>query len=128
VTRAWPAAAGNAGSVFAFGGVDIEGMPTQSAERLSSGAWSGIAAMPGARFMQAAAVVNGVVYVVGGRDANYQPAADCFAYDTNTDTWQTLASMATARYGAAAAALGGQVWVIGGFGGAPVASVERFTP
>ena len=107
-TRAWPAAAASGGSVFAFGGVDLEGFPTDGAERLAAGVWAGIAPMPGARFMQSAVSIQGVIYVVGGRNDGYQAVADCFAYDVNSGTWTTTLPMPTARFGAAAATLGGQ--------------------
>ena len=77
--------------------------------------WTIRAPMPSARSGGAAAVVNGKIYVAGGRP----PGGHDFAvYDPKTDTWERLADLPTQRNHLAAAAHDDRVYVVGGrFGG-----------
>jgi hypothetical protein len=58
----------------------------------------------------AAAVIDGKLYVVGGRNGS-QPVADLDVYDPATNTWRTLAPIPTAG-AASGAALGGRFYVV----------------
>lgn len=77
--------------------------------------WSARAPMPTARSAMAHGVIDGKIYVAGGRP----PRGHDFAvYDSETDTWTTLPDLPTARNHMAAAAIGGKLYVVGGrFGG-----------
>lgn len=77
--------------------------------------WTSRAPMPTARSAGATAVIDGKIYVVGGRP----PRGHDFAvYDPATDTWAVLPDLPTQRNHLAAAAIGGKVYVAGGrFGG-----------
>ena len=78
-------------------------------------AWSELAPLPTAREHRGAAVVNGRIYVPGGRFETFENNTGVHeAYDPTTDEWQTLASLPTARSGTATAALDGRVLVFGG--------------
>jgi len=58
--------------------------------------WSTKAPMPTPRYLHAAAVVNGVLYAIGGH--NNASVLDVFeAYDPATNSWTTMPPMPTAR-------------------------------
>ncbi|HEY7163111.1 MAG TPA: kelch repeat-containing protein [Candidatus Binatia bacterium] len=77
--------------------------------------WSQRAPMPTSRSGGAAAVIDGKIYVAGGRP----PGGHDFAvYDPKTDSWAKLANLPTQRNHLAAGALDRKVHVFGGrFGG-----------
>jgi N-acetylneuraminic acid mutarotase len=77
--------------------------------------WTQRAPMPTARSAGATAVIDGKIYVAGGRP----PRGHDFAvYDPATDTWTVLPDLPTQRNHLAAAAINGKVYVAGGrFGG-----------
>lgn len=81
----------------------------------AAGAWTEKAPMPTARSSGAVAVIDGKIYVAGGRP----PRGHDFAvYDPAADTWTVLPDLPTQRNHLAAAAVDGKVYVIGGrFGG-----------
>ncbi len=86
------------------------------------GRWSPIAPAPTARNSAAAAVIDGRLFVVGGRQALKQAdgslrqvnLAQLEVYDPATDRWTTRAPMPLAQGGLAAAAHGGRLHVFGG--------------
>ncbi len=83
--------------------------------------------MPTARNSHGAAVIDGKIYVVGGRrtiiDGNGGVTIENLAvlevYDPETDTWTTRAPMPSAQGGLAAVAYSGKLYVFGG---------EEFSP
>ena len=95
----------------------------------STNVWSARASMSGPRSEMAAAVINNIIYVVGGDSAAggdpSTPLTTVEAYDATTDTWTTKAPMLTARRFPAAAAVNGTLYVIGGDG---TGSVEAYNP
>lgn len=92
-----------------------------------SGRWERIADAPSARNSAAAAVIDGKIYVAGGRrmvtqaDGRQRPVnvATLEVYDPATDRWEARAAMPQAQGGLAAAAHGGKLYVFGG---------EQFVP
>jgi N-acetylneuraminic acid mutarotase len=71
--------------------------------------------MPTPRSAGAADVIDGKIYLAGGRPPH---GSDFALYDPATDTWTALPDMPTQRNHLAAAALGGRLFVAGGrFGG-----------
>jgi N-acetylneuraminic acid mutarotase len=71
--------------------------------------------MPTARSGGGSGVIDGKVYVVGGRPPG---GADFAVYDPAADQWTVLPDMPTQRNHLAAAAIGGKLYVAGGrFGG-----------
>jgi N-acetylneuraminic acid mutarotase len=77
--------------------------------------WTPRASMPTARSAGAAAVINGKIYVAGGRPPR---GSDFAVYDPVADSWAALPDLPTQRNHLAAAAIGGRVYVAGGrFGG-----------
>ncbi len=77
--------------------------------------WTSRAPMPTARSAMAHDVIDGKLYVAGGRP----PRGHDFAvYDPKADKWTTLPDVPTARNHIAAAAIDGKLYVAGGrFGG-----------
>jgi N-acetylneuraminic acid mutarotase len=68
------------------------------------------APMPTPRQDLAAAVVNGVIYLMGGTGGSQANEA----YDPSTDTWTQKAPLPTGRGGLGAAVAGGVIYAIGG--------------
>jgi N-acetylneuraminic acid mutarotase len=118
-----PMAAAVGGRLYVFGGeVSATGVANQGiyldtvfAFDPPTGAWTQKASMPTARSAGATAVVDGKVYVAGGRP----PRGHDFAvYDPAADAWTPLPDLPTQRNHLAAAAVDGKVYVVGGrFGG-----------
>lgn len=81
--------------------------------------WSQKASMPTDRSAGATAVVDGKIYVAGGRPPH---GHDFAVYDPAADAWTVLPELPTQRNHLAAAALGGKVYVVGGRFGAGVGS------
>ena len=92
-----------------------------------SGRWSALANAPTARNSAAAAVIDGKIYVVGGRQNLKQPDGsmrivnlpNLEVYDPRTDSWEQRTAMPQGQGGLAAAAVDGRLYVFGG---------EQWTP
>jgi hypothetical protein len=79
--------------------------------------WTQKRDMPTARRFPGVAVVDGIVYVIGGGGI-VDPATDAVeAYDPKTDTWTTKASLPAPRSAVAACAANGILYAIGGITG-----------
>jgi N-acetylneuraminic acid mutarotase len=108
----------------------------QPGEQVLEDAWTRIASkwtqktnMPTARIIAGSAVVDGKIYVVGGRSVSSGISKNMEEYDPETETWRIRALMPTSRQGARAAAVDGIVYVIGGNTGfTEIAAVEAFDP
>ena len=71
--------------------------------------------MPTPREHLASAVVDGKLYVIGGRDLNPgNNLAKNERYDPDSDSWETLEDMPTPRGGISAATLNDTIFVFGG--------------
>jgi N-acetylneuraminic acid mutarotase len=71
-------------------------------------------------------VIDGKLYVVGGRDTPQSPTA-LEVYDPQSNAWAALSPMPTGRSGIGVGAVNGELWVFGGettFGG----NVEVYNP
>lgn len=77
--------------------------------------WTSRAPMPTARSGGAAAVIDGKIYVAGGRPPR---GTDFAVYEPASDTWTTLPDLPTQRNHLGAAAAGGKVYITGGRFGA----------
>ena len=60
------------------------------------------------------AVINGHLYVAGGRDATNTVVASLFDYDIAANTWTTRATMPSANNVPGCGVLNGQLWIYGG--------------
>jgi N-acetylneuraminic acid mutarotase len=80
-----------------------------------AGAWMPRAPMPTARSGGGSGVIDGKIYVAGGRPPRGNDQA---VYDPTTDTWTTLPDIPTQRNHLGVAAIDGKLYVAGGrFGG-----------
>src|SRR5687768_16385762 len=69
------------------------------------GSWQTLAPMPAARQEIASAVLNGIIYVIGGFDSAGQSTSSVFAYNPQLNVWATAASLPIVNnHGAAAVA------------------------
>ena len=76
--------------------------------------WYSLAPLPTARNSGAAAVVNGVLFVIGGRTVRDGNVAAVELYDPVTDRWSSARPMPQAQAGLAAAVSRGKIYVFGG--------------
>ena len=80
-----------------------------------AGQWVPRSPMPTARSGGGAGVIDGKIYVAGGRPPR---GHDLAVYDPSTDQWSVLPDLPTQRNHLAVAAIGGRLYVAGGrFGG-----------
>jgi N-acetylneuraminic acid mutarotase len=96
----------------------------------ASASWRQRAAMPTGRSAGGTAVIDGKIYVAGGRPPR---GADFAVYDPVRDSWTVLPDLPTQRNHLAVAAIDGKVYVAGGRFGAGVgsemtAALEVFDP
>lgn len=88
----------------------------------ATGTWSRGVDAPTARNSAASAVIDGKIYVVGGRQFLEQPdgnpasvnVASLEVFDPGTGLWSVKAPLPQAAGGLAAAAVGGRLYVVGG--------------
>ena len=87
-----------------------------------TGVWSSAPDAPTARNSHAAAVIDGKMYVVGGRQFTAQESgeyanvnvASLEVYDPEAETWETLVPLPQAAGGITATAVDGKLYVFGG--------------
>lgn len=87
-----------------------------------------LAGLPEARFMHAAAALNGRIYLFGGR--NFTEELDAWEFDPETETYRQLPDLGSHQNGLVVAAVGDLVYAIGGadsFGNS-VATVRAYDP
>jgi N-acetylneuraminic acid mutarotase len=76
--------------------------------------WTSLAPMSQGRGGPVAEVINGKIYVAGGRDPLGNSVNTAEVYDPATDTWSAVAPMATRRDNAGSATFNGKLYVFGG--------------
>ena len=101
------------GVLYAFGGNGDEGGVQAYDPRTDT--WSLKARMT-PRSNAGAAVVNGLIYLVGGNDGTGTLVSSVDVYDPRSDSWTKKASMPTPRTMLAVAAVNGIVYAVGGLG------------
>jgi len=96
----------------------------------TSNAWSAGVPLPTARKGPVAASVNGIIYVIGGKNLAAPGGLSIVeAYDPATAQWTTKAPMPTPRSDAAAAVIDGRICVMGGTSAAfDLSTTECFDP
>jgi N-acetylneuraminic acid mutarotase len=94
----------------------------------AEGAWARKADIPTPRKYLSAAVVDGIIYAIGGATGQVDLSA-IEAYDPATDTWTKKADMPTPRSGLTAGVVNGKIYAIGGWvNNASVSTVEEYDP
>jgi N-acetylneuraminic acid mutarotase len=109
-------AAGVNGKVYLIGGqtTDLsEGPYVDTVYELDPalGEWVEKSRMPSKRSSGVAVVLNGLIYVAGGRPPH---GSDFAVYDPFADSWQVLPNLPSQRNHLTGAAIGGRVHVVGG--------------
>jgi N-acetylneuraminic acid mutarotase len=86
--------------------------------------------MPTARFACAGAVVEGILYVIGGNPNGSSQLNVVEAYDPATNEWSTKSPMPTARDSISAAVQDGIIYVVGGYNNSDgrLNTVESYNP
>jgi N-acetylneuraminic acid mutarotase len=119
------------GKIYVLGGVNSSGaiVGTNQVYDPTANNWKDLASMPTPREHLAAAVIDSLIYVIGGRDfsegGNYSRLE---AYSPATNRWHTKEDMPTPRGGLAAAALHGKLYVFGGEIPGVFPQVEEYDP
>jgi hypothetical protein len=137
------------GLIYVVGGVthgigDSTVVATVQAYNPATGTWSTKAPMPAPRADMAVAVVDGILYAIGGwvvpppgdGPCAYTSVGTVEAYNPVTDTWTARASMPTARALLGAGTVNGIVYAMGGQVTGPtpdeatlfLATVEAYDP
>lgn len=80
----------------------------------ASNRWVDLAPLPTPRNSSAGAVLNGVLYVMGGRTVRGGNSAAVEVYDPLSDRWEQARPMPKAQAGLAAAVSGGKIYAFGG--------------
>jgi DNA-binding CsgD family transcriptional regulator len=112
------AAAAIGTDVYAPGGCDDAGSPTQTVEvyNAAADAWRQTSPLPESLCAYALATLDQKLYLFGGWDGT-QYVADAYVYEPETDVWTELSPLPTPRGFASAAALENQIYVVGGYDG-----------
>lgn len=81
---------------------------------------------PTSRMNVSSAVVDGKIYVIGGRDSNGNLTTAVEVYDPVTDSWATRASLPKTCEESSASAIEDKIYVVGGCFGTAVNTVEIY--
>jgi len=92
--------------------------------------WQECAPLPTPRYYGATAVIDNVVYTVGGLEGEDPSGCVVEAYDPSADAWTTKAPLPAGRFNVAAAACDGMIYLFGGadVDGNVVDTVDRYDP
>jgi len=107
------------GKMYAIGGfiVDVNTWSVMSdvfEYNPSTDTWTSRTSIPLPSGEHVAAVVDGRIYIIGGRDENLVDTGNCQRYNPSTDTWTQRTSMPTPRNSSAVAVINSLIYVIGG--------------
>ena len=99
--------------MYVIGGYGADRMPLRTVFTLDGGTWRAIAPLPDGRAAAAAAIADGRLYVLGGRNGRRALARDAFVLSLESGRWMRIPGPAPREH-LAAAAWGGRVYAIGG--------------
>ncbi|KAI5073297.1 hypothetical protein GOP47_0011310 [Adiantum capillus-veneris] len=106
------------GKLLIIGGAVEGSRPSAVADVLlydtSLNRWRKVASMHSARYEFACAVLNGLVYVVGGHGLGGKNLPHVEVYDLEQDRWTKLPSLRRARWGCIGCGLEGKLYVMAG--------------
>jgi N-acetylneuraminic acid mutarotase len=124
--------AADGGALYVWGGRTHEGTPLAATERgrpdLAAATytpptdpeadpiftWSEATPMPTPRYFGATAVVDDILYTIGGLEAEAPTGVVVEAYDPSSDSWEAKAPLPEGRFNMSAAALHGTIYLFGG--------------
>merc|ERR1712187_976525 len=92
--------------------------------------WSSLPPLPAGRRHLAVAVLDGLLYAIGGSDATERACANLEGFDSSAGVWMKLPPMAEARSGLIAGTAISNICVAGGLdsNGRALATCEVFDP
>ncbi|CAL9689471.1 unnamed protein product [Knipowitschia caucasica] len=118
------------GLLYAVGGLSSTGDSLNLVEVFDPGAnvWEPCQPMKTARSRVGVAVVNGLLYAIGGYDGQSR-LSTVEVYNPETDSWARVASMRSQRSAMGTVVLDGHIYVCGGYDGkSSLNSVEFYSP
>ncbi|NXG75700.1 KLH18 protein, partial [Baryphthengus martii] len=119
-----------AGLIYAVGGLNSAGDSLNVVEVFDPVAnrWEKCQPMTTARSRVGVAVVNGLLYAIGGYDGQLR-LSTVEVYNPETDSWSKVESMNSKRSAMGTVVLDGQIYVCGGYDGtSSLNSVESYSP
>jgi N-acetylneuraminic acid mutarotase len=130
--RSAAAAVALGGKLYVLGGFNTSGgtdnnLATVEAYDPKTDTWTTKAPMPTARSGLAAAVVDGIIYAIGGSAPNVE-LATVEAYDPSTNSWSARAAMPEPREVSGAGVVNGVIYAAGGSGTADYSKLEAYDP
>lgn len=117
VARQELAVAAANGKVYAIGGISGGRAVLASVEEFDpqTNRWRFVAPLPEPLHHSAAAVVDDIIYVIGGyRTLAFDPTDAVYRYDPRSDLWTRVASLPLPRGALAAAVISGRIFAVGG--------------
>lgn len=121
---------GSQGLSATASGIGISGNPVSFTSTALGDVWVPRASMRTPRRYTSFGVINGQLYVAGGKDVSAVTRNILEMYDPATDTWVAKANMSAVRVGAMQGVINGILYVAGGnnASGASIATVESYNP
>ncbi|KGL79597.1 Kelch-like 18, partial [Tinamus guttatus] len=119
-----------AGLIYAVGGLNSAGDSLNVVEVFDPVAnrWERCQPMATARSRVGVAVLNGLLYAIGGYDGQLR-LSTVEVYDPESDSWSHVESMNSKRSAMGTVVLDGQIYVCGGYdGNSSLNSVEAYSP
>uniref|UniRef100_A0A8C5WRU6 Kelch like family member 18 n=1 Tax=Laticauda laticaudata TaxID=8630 RepID=A0A8C5WRU6_LATLA len=119
-----------AGLIYAVGGLNSAGDSLNVVEVFDPVAnhWEKCQPMTTARSRVGVAVLNGLLYAIGGYDGQWR-LSTVEVYNPETDSWSRVGSMNSKRSAMGTVVLDGQIYVCGGYDGtSSLNSVEAYSP
>ena len=92
---------------------------TLSTVKAQENSWKALAPMPTPRMQLGVAVVNGIIYAIGGSATSPNGLGTNEKYDPATNTWITVKSMPTPRYNLGTTVYENKIYCIGGINTGP---------
>ena len=109
-----PTAPDNAGLPVAGPALDV---PEPQLAAAATNVWTTKAPLPAPRYYAAGAVLNGLIYVVGGSVKDTVATRTVQAYNPGSNSWATKAPLPAARWAPSAGVINGVLYVAGGTDG-----------
>ncbi|MGH0120732.1 UNVERIFIED_CONTAM: hypothetical protein FKN15_029868 [Acipenser sinensis] len=119
-----------AGLIYAVGGLNSAGDSLNVVEMFDpiANRWERCQPMTTTRSRVGVAVVNGLLYAIGGYDGQSR-LSTVEVFNPETDTWTRVASMNSNRSAMGTVVVDGQIYVCGGYdGNSSLSSVECYSP
>ncbi|XP_041101933.1 kelch-like protein 18 isoform X1 [Polyodon spathula] len=119
-----------AGLIYAVGGLNSAGDSLNVVEMFDpiANRWEKCQPMTTTRSRVGVAVVNGLLYAIGGYDGQSR-LSTVEVFNPETDIWTRVASMNSKRSAMGTVVVDGQIYVCGGYdGNASLSSVECYSP